>query len=163
MMTNVIPNNPASSGLQEFIFWHLPQLRYKNPSVQFLTFRCIAPTPYIQFINAHGESIAMDCYQQSKEDVHDEFLQTFCYTDIEMMTKIRNQQLYGVDIKTRRPELFGPSYGRHCICVVAGQVPCPAYEKLPKEMRGKFNPLNARNKWRKAEEEVLGTNQETEV
>ncbi|XP_062574326.1 uncharacterized protein LOC134236166 isoform X1 [Saccostrea cucullata] len=105
----------------------------------------------------------MDCYQQSKEDVHDEFLQTFCYTDIEMMTKIRNQQLYGVDIKTRRPELFGPSYGRHCICVVAGQVPCPAYEKLPKEMRGKFNPLNARNKWRKAEEEVLGTNQETEV
>eukprot|EP00105_Crassostrea_gigas_P028873 XP_011450654.2 PREDICTED: 28S ribosomal protein S25, mitochondrial-like [Crassostrea gigas] len=163
MLSNVIPNHPASSGLQEFIFWHLPQLQYKNQEVQFLTFRCISPTPYIQFINMHGESIAMDCYGQNKEDVYEKFFKTFCYTDLDLITKIRDQQMYGSDLKNNRPENFGPKFRRNCICLVDGQVPCPAFETLPKELRGKYTPLNTRNKWRKIEEALLQKGQETEV
>ena len=35
------------------------------------------------------------------------------------------------------PANFGPDYDRHCICEMAGQVPCPAWEPLPLEMTGK--------------------------
>ena len=75
-------------------------------------------------------------------------------------SQIRDRQMYGADIKNSRPEKFGPQYRRNCICLVEGQVPCPAFEKLPKEMRGKYTPLSTRNKWRVAEEELLQLGQE---
>lgn len=78
-------------------------------------------------------------------------------------TKIRDQQMYGSDLKNNRPENFGPKFRRNCICLVDGQVPCPAFETLPKELRGKYTPLNTRNKWRKMEEALLQKGQETEV
>lgn len=30
------------------MFWHLPQLRYKNSHVQFVSFKYLTPTPWIQ-------------------------------------------------------------------------------------------------------------------
>jgi len=35
------------------------------------------------------------------------------------------------------PANFGKEYKRHCMCEVAGQVPCPSWEMLPMEMTGK--------------------------
>lgn len=35
------------------------------------------------------------------------------------------------------PANFGSEYARHCICEVAGQVPCPGWQPLPLEMTGK--------------------------
>ena len=34
--------------------------------------------------------------------------------------------------------LFGPDLERTCICEVPGQVPCPGFVALPKEMTGKY-------------------------
>ncbi len=33
---------------------------------------------------------------------------------------------------------FGYVFERQCICEVPGQVPCPAWQPLPKEMTGKW-------------------------
>ena len=33
----------------DFVFWHLPQLQYKNPSVQMLTFKDTTPSPFFRF------------------------------------------------------------------------------------------------------------------
>lgn len=41
-------------------------------------------------------------------------------------------------VKERNPADFGYGCNRWCICEVPGQVPCPAYTPLPKEMRGKY-------------------------
>jgi len=41
-------------------------------------------------------------------------------------------------VKERNPADFGYGCGRWCICEVPGQVPCPGYTPLPKEMRGKY-------------------------
>jgi len=30
------------------VFWHLPQLQYKNPTVQIVTFRNMTPSPFIK-------------------------------------------------------------------------------------------------------------------
>jgi Mitochondrial ribosomal protein L51 / S25 / CI-B8 domain len=39
-MLSVDPSN--------FVFWHLPQLKYKNPSVQMVTLKMVTPTPWIK-------------------------------------------------------------------------------------------------------------------
>ena len=35
-------------GAQKFIFWSLPQLQYKNPSIQVVSFKNLTPTPFIR-------------------------------------------------------------------------------------------------------------------
>ena len=31
-----------------FVYWHLPQLKYKNPEVQMVTVKMMTPTPWIK-------------------------------------------------------------------------------------------------------------------
>ena len=33
---------------------------------------------------------------------------------------------------------FGEDYPRQCICEIPGQVPCPGWQPLPDELRGKW-------------------------
>nr|XP_013810365.1 PREDICTED: 28S ribosomal protein S25, mitochondrial [Apteryx mantelli mantelli] len=42
--------------------------------------------------------------------------------------------------KLSHPATFGPKkyHLRECMCEIEGQVPCPAFVPLPKEMRGKY-------------------------
>lgn len=35
-------------GTREFVFWHLPQIQFKNPDVQVLTLKNMTPTPFIR-------------------------------------------------------------------------------------------------------------------
>jgi len=51
------------------------------------------------------------------------------------------------------PANFGPEYERQCMCEVAGQVPCPAWQALPLEMTGK-----GRKKLQQMEEEAAAKN-----
>lgn len=32
----------------DFVFWHLPQLQFKNPDVQFLVFKNMTPSPFLR-------------------------------------------------------------------------------------------------------------------
>jgi len=47
------------------------------------------------------------------------------------------------------PANFGIDYDRHCMCEVAGQVPCPGWHVMPQEMTGK-----GRKKIKQMEEEA---------
>lgn len=35
-------------GAKSFVFWTLPQLQYKNPAVQVVTFKNMTPSPFIR-------------------------------------------------------------------------------------------------------------------
>lgn len=35
-------------GARDFVFWTIPQLQYKNPEVQVVTFKNMTPTPFIK-------------------------------------------------------------------------------------------------------------------
>ena len=35
-------------GARQFVFWHLPQLQYKNPNIQIVTFKNLTPSPFIR-------------------------------------------------------------------------------------------------------------------
>merc|ERR1711953_965065 len=63
------PKN-THEGLDKFIFWHLPQLKYKNPNVQFVTFKYITPNPWLKFYSADERSFVVDCDGRSREDIH---------------------------------------------------------------------------------------------
>jgi len=40
--------------------------------------------------------------------------------------------------------MFGYGSARHCICEVPGQVPCPGFVPLPREMTGKYKVAKLR-------------------
>lgn len=37
-------------GTRDFVFWHLPQIQYKNPDVQVMTLKNMTPTPFIRYL-----------------------------------------------------------------------------------------------------------------
>jgi len=43
-----------------------------------------------------------------------------------------------IKARTANPANFGFTFQRQCICEVPGQVPCPGWKPLPKEMTGKW-------------------------
>ena len=42
-----IKGGPHHVGMQDFVFWNLPQVQYKNPEVQIVTFKNLLPSPSI--------------------------------------------------------------------------------------------------------------------
>ena len=45
---NYNTNGENHKGTREFVYWHLPQLQYKNPSIQIATFKNMTPVPFIR-------------------------------------------------------------------------------------------------------------------
>ena len=64
-------NHEHHSGLEKFVFWHLPQLKFKNPDIQMVTFNCITPSPWIRAYLEDDTQILIDCDSRSREEIHD--------------------------------------------------------------------------------------------
>ncbi|KAK8751539.1 hypothetical protein OTU49_009002 [Cherax quadricarinatus] len=119
-------------GVQEFVFWHLPQLQYKNPNIQIATFRNLTPTPFIRIFLDDGEDVLMDVDSKSRPEIYDHFRKIFCKSDSKLAQEEWERQ------SRDNPANFGWGCDRQCICEVPGQVPCPGIIPLPKFMRGKY-------------------------
>ncbi|XP_076621213.1 mitochondrial ribosomal protein S25 [Colletes latitarsis] len=118
-------------GTRDFVFWNLPQIKYKNPAVQVITFRNLTPTPFIRCYYDNGKTMLIDVDNKSKDDI----LQHLC----QVVGKTQDQ-LEAEDIikkKQDNPANFGVGCLKSCICVVPNQVPCPGVVPLPFHMRGK--------------------------
>ena len=50
-----IKAGPEHRGAQDFAFWNLPQVQYKNPNVQIVVQRNMTPTPFITCFLDDGE------------------------------------------------------------------------------------------------------------
>nr|CAG4646641.1 EOG090X0FQ5 [Macrothrix elegans] len=122
-------------GARQFVFWHLPQLQYKNPNVQILTFKNLTPSPFIQCYLDNGKDFLMDIDSQSKDDIHERVKKIICKT----------ADMLKAEDKVANPANFGSGCLKHCMCEVPGQIPCPSVVPLPKTWRGKY-------KWQKTDE-----------
>lgn len=118
----------ASKGLSEFVFWNLPQLQYKNEGVQIVTFKNMTPSPFIMLYLIDGTKILIDADSKTRAEIHDHMLTAYCSERTEVYERVKT-------------EMFGKDYIRQCMCEVTGQVPCPGYVELPKELRGKYKKL----------------------
>ncbi|XP_018562135.1 probable 28S ribosomal protein S25, mitochondrial [Anoplophora glabripennis] len=127
---NVIGSNHA--GTKDFVFWHLPQIQYKNPSVQVLTLKNLTPTPFIRCFYETGHQMLIDVDNRSKEEIYEHLINVVGKTG-----KVLEAEIIAKE-KKDNPANFGVLCDRHCICEIPGQVPCSGTCLLPKSWRGKY-------------------------
>lgn len=120
-----------SNGAYLFQFWHIPQMQYKNPDVQILTFANLTPTPFIQFFMDDGKKVTVDTYNKSQTEIHDHIKRIFCKSE-EMLTEETKAKE-----RLTHPANFGYGCSRWCICEVPGQIPCSAFTNIKPELMGK--------------------------
>lgn len=118
-------------GANEFVHWFLPQVQYKNPDVQVVLFRNITPSPFIRCYYSNGREMLIDIDNRSKEEILAHLQKV-----VGKSKSALNEEAIA-KVKKDNPGNFGVACSRSCICVVAGQVPCPAVVPLPDHMRGK--------------------------
>ncbi|XP_029047841.1 probable 28S ribosomal protein S25, mitochondrial [Osmia bicornis bicornis] len=119
-------------GIKDFIFWHISQLQYKNPKVQVITFKNMTPTPFIKCYYENGNTMLIDVDDKSKDEILMHLRRVVCKSkELQKEESIKKE-------KKDNPANFGVGCSRSCICVVPGQIPCPAIVPLPYHMRGKY-------------------------
>ncbi|KAG8229725.1 hypothetical protein J437_LFUL007900 [Ladona fulva] len=129
---NYNTSGPHHKGARDFVFWYVPQIQYKNPEVQVITFKNMTPSPFIRCFLDSGKELLVDIDSRSKEEVHSHIRRVLCKTDEQLA-----QEAVAME-KKDNPANFGKGYARSCICEIPGQVPCPGVVPLPNHMRGKF-------------------------
>ena len=115
-------DSPSHKGAQDFVFWNIPQVQYKNPDVQIVTMRNMTPTPFITCFLEDSSKVYFDVDAQSNKEIMDRLTRTLGKTketlDAEAMAAAEKNN----------PANFGcrQGFARHCICQEPGQLPCPA-------------------------------------
>ncbi|CAF0717904.1 unnamed protein product [Adineta steineri] len=137
-------DKPDSDGLRRFIFWHLAQIQYKNPTVQCVQFKNTTPTPFVSFYLSRSsldnettsdnnyEIVHMDCYKKTSNEIHDSIRRVMGKSDL--------QQRIDSELTARleNPANFGKDCAHYCMCLVYGQMSCSGKKKLPEHLRGKY-------------------------
>ncbi|XP_076448017.1 small ribosomal subunit protein mS25-like [Babylonia areolata] len=131
MTINYNTGHKPSKGAYDFVFWHWPQLQYKNPEVQFLVFRNITPTPFMKVYMDNGKSLLSQLDCQPKDTIYEHVKQVFCKSDTVLQEEALARK------KMSNPANFGQGCSRECMCEIPGQVPCTLWVTPPKEQRGK--------------------------
>ncbi|XP_054284431.1 probable 28S ribosomal protein S25, mitochondrial [Macrosteles quadrilineatus] len=119
-------------GARKFVFWYLPQLQYKNQSVQILTLRNLTPSPFITCYFDNNESMLIDVDGKKKEDILAHVLKVLGKPEEVLKAEAQARE------KKDNPANFGYMCEKACICEVPGQIPCPGAVPLPFHMRGKY-------------------------
>jgi len=119
-------------GAQSFAFWNLPQLQYKNPNVQVLTYTNLTPSPFVRMICKDGEEIVVDIDGKSRQEIHDHIQKIICTDETKAVVDTKSRQILP------NPGYFGWECDRQCMCQVFGQVPCPNVINLPYTWRQKY-------------------------
>ncbi len=64
------------SGARDFVFWNLPQVQYRNPDVQIVTFRNLTPSPFITCFLEDSSKVYFDVDSQSNKEIMDRLVRT---------------------------------------------------------------------------------------
>ncbi|XP_019877486.2 probable 28S ribosomal protein S25, mitochondrial [Aethina tumida] len=119
-------------GAKDFVFWYLPQIQYKNPNVQIVSFKSMTPSPFIRCFYENGQQMLIDIDNRTKEEIHEHLINVVGKTKAVLEAEAIAKE------KKDNPANFGAFCDRHCICEIPGQLPCPATCPVPKHMRGKY-------------------------
>ncbi|NWX24084.1 RT25 protein, partial [Aegotheles bennettii] len=119
---------------RKFVFFNIPQIQYKNPWVQIMLFKNMTPSPFLRFYLDNGEQVLVDVEDKTNKEIT-EHIKKILGKSKETLEKEERERK-----KLSHPATFGPKkyHLRECMCEIEGQVPCPAFVPLPKEMRGKY-------------------------
>ncbi|NXA05555.1 RT25 protein, partial [Sapayoa aenigma] len=134
MTVNYNTAGELSEGARKFVYFNIPQIQYKNPWVQIMLFRNMTPSPFLRFYLDNGEQVLVDVEDKTNKEIT-EHIKKILGKSKETLEKEERERK-----KLSHPATFGPKkyHLRECMCEIEGQVPCPAFVPLPKEMRGKY-------------------------
>ncbi|XP_012272701.1 probable 28S ribosomal protein S25, mitochondrial [Orussus abietinus] len=119
-------------GTRDFVFWYLPQVQYKSPHVQVVTFRNMTPSPFFRCYFEDGKQMLIDADSKTKEELLQHLI------NVVGKTKETLQKEAVAREKKDNPANFGVGCEKSCICEIPGQLPCPQVVPLPYHMRGKY-------------------------
>ncbi|KAL3283482.1 hypothetical protein HHI36_006622 [Cryptolaemus montrouzieri] len=125
-------NGEKNQGTKDFVFWHLPQVQYKNPQIQILTLKNMTPSPFIRVFYETGHRMLIDVSNRNKDEIYEHLIKV-----IGKSKHVLDEETIARE-KKDNPANFGELCDRHCICEVPGQVPCPGTCPVPKHWRGKY-------------------------
>lgn len=80
----------------------------------------------------NGKRMLIDCHNKSHEEIMDHCKKVICKTE-----EVLAQEVI-MSAKKENPANFGFMCDKSCICMLPGQVPCPAIVPLPYHMRAKY-------------------------
>ncbi|KAF7269937.1 mitochondrial ribosomal protein S25 [Rhynchophorus ferrugineus] len=129
---NYNTHGESHKGARDFVFWHLPQIQFKNPSVQICTLKNLTPTPFIRAFYDTGDHLLIDVDNRPRDDIYEHLIQVLGKTEEVLRAEHIAQE------KKDNPANFGAGCDRGCICEIPGQIPCPGICPLPNVMRGKY-------------------------
>ncbi|KAG8435888.1 hypothetical protein GDO86_007110 [Hymenochirus boettgeri] len=134
MTVNYNTSGKQGEGARKFVYFNIPQIQYKNPWVQIMMFKNMTPSPFLRFYLDSGEQVLVDMDEKNNTDIVQHVKKILGKTDETL--KLEEQ----AKMVKSNPANFGPRkyHLRECMCEVEGQVPCPAFVPLPKEMTGKY-------------------------
>jgi small subunit ribosomal protein S25 len=131
---NYHETEPESEGLRGFVFWHLAQIKYKNPHVQCVQLKNVVKSPFLTFYTLNKEenkdkiqSVIVNCYKKNQVEIMEHCKELFGKSDKEIQQEQQKNEAN-----------FGEGCSRFCICQVEGQIACPRWKPLPYFMRGKY-------------------------
>uniref|UniRef100_U5ESV3 Small ribosomal subunit protein mS25 n=1 Tax=Corethrella appendiculata TaxID=1370023 RepID=U5ESV3_9DIPT len=120
------------TGAKEYVFWNLPQVQYKNPEVQVVTFKNMTPSPFIRCYYEDGKEILIDVDSKTRDEIEKHLLKVVGKSLEQQATEARLAE------KKDNPANIGVGCEKSCICEIPGQIPCPSVVPVPKHMRGKY-------------------------
>eukprot|EP00794_Sanderia_malayensis_P006054 gene6055-6756_t len=109
----------TGKGLKNFILRDVPQLQYKNPLVQMMTFRNATDFPQIKLYFDDGHKSMIDVDGKKADDILELVGMIGGATDSELQ-KRKEEKYPG----RTNPANFGRNGNFFCICEKPGQVPC---------------------------------------
>ncbi|XP_035893907.1 probable 28S ribosomal protein S25, mitochondrial isoform X1 [Anopheles stephensi] len=144
-------------GARDFVFWNIPQIQYKNPKVQVVTFKNMTPSPFIrcyfgmlsclnktlvidksccEFLlllsSENGKQMLIDIDSKNRQEILQHLTTVVGKSDATLKAEAKLAE------KQDNPANFGVGCMKHCICEIPGQLPCPGVVPVPQHMRGKF-------------------------
>jgi small subunit ribosomal protein S25 len=114
------------------VFWTLPQLQYKNPAIQVVTFKNMTPTPFIRCYYENGNQILIDIDSKTNDEIVNHLMKVVGKSQDVLAAEALAAE------KKDNPANFGVGCSRKCMCEIQDQIPCPGVCPLPKFMRGKY-------------------------
>uniref|UniRef100_A0A8D0DH16 Small ribosomal subunit protein mS25 n=1 Tax=Salvator merianae TaxID=96440 RepID=A0A8D0DH16_SALMN len=140
MTVNYNTQGQLSDGARKFVFFNIPQIQYKNPSVQIVMFKNITPSPFLKFYLDNGEQVLVDVEEKTNKEIVQHVKKILGKSEKTLEEEAQEE------MSIQHPGTFGSRRYHHlrkCICEVEGQIPCPGKVPLPKEMTGKYKAAMA--------------------
>ena len=73
---NDTETDAAHKGAQDFVFWNIPQVQFKNPDIQIVTLKNMTPSPFITCFLEDNTKVYFDVDSQTNKEILDRLIQT---------------------------------------------------------------------------------------